>query len=319
MGWPAQGKVVRHQAGLPGLLWEVSGTHPGAAPMSSGGPPELLAERGETLVLPTEGSGSKGGKEGEPSWFLILRSRHWREAAVGAGTFLSSRRFWETGDSCGAGRRQASLLFPPLGPCRRFPKQEALPSAAGRPPSKGSSPSDPRPSPPVSSLGICLRPQTLLRSPLPSNPSPPPPLFSPPSEPLAPLGPSPSPSDLRADTRLLPLTICFSLRPGSSFSSSSLRALGLFHPQPQNRLLAGALQARSGWSTHAPLPRPAWAQSPCSMRHKGPREGEDLGFPSNRPCRALILTSPAGPGSDAPCTVAWCSASQPSRVESHQR
>lgn len=178
MGWPAQGKVVRHQAGLPGLLWEVSGTHPGAAPMSSGGPPELLAERGETLVLPTEGSGSKGGKEGEPSWFLILRSRHWREAAVGAGTFLSSRRFWETGDSCGAGRRQASLLFPPLGPCRRFPKQEALPSAAGRPPSKGSSPSDPRPSPPVSSLGICLRPQTLLRSPLPSNPSPPPTLFS---------------------------------------------------------------------------------------------------------------------------------------------
>lgn len=55
--------MVRHQAGLPGLLWEVSGTHPGAAP-TGGGPPELKAQRGETLVLPTEGTGGKGRKEG---------------------------------------------------------------------------------------------------------------------------------------------------------------------------------------------------------------------------------------------------------------
>lgn len=58
------GKVVRHQAELPGLLWEVSGTHPGAAPAGGGRPPELMAQRGETLVLPDKGSGSKGGKEG---------------------------------------------------------------------------------------------------------------------------------------------------------------------------------------------------------------------------------------------------------------
>ena len=58
------GKVVRHQAELPGLLWEVSGTHPGATPVGGRGPPELMAQRGETLVLPDKGSGSKGGKEG---------------------------------------------------------------------------------------------------------------------------------------------------------------------------------------------------------------------------------------------------------------
>lgn len=54
---------MRHQAGLPGLLWEVSGTHPGAAPASRG-PPQCKAQGGETLVLPAWDAGNQGGREG---------------------------------------------------------------------------------------------------------------------------------------------------------------------------------------------------------------------------------------------------------------
>ena len=86
---PEEGKVVRPQAGLPGLLWEVSGTHPGAAPASRG-PPQVKAQRGQTLVLPAWGAGWQGEKEG-----VTIQVPHppfptLREVAVGAGTFLGS-------------------------------------------------------------------------------------------------------------------------------------------------------------------------------------------------------------------------------------
>lgn len=117
-GRPARGKVARHQAGLPGLLWEVSGTHPGAAPAGRG--LQSSGPREERPWCSWPGHREPGGGRGQPSWFHILRSRHSREAAVGAGTFLGSRRFWEIRGSCGAGLTPGLPSLPSLRP-RCFP------------------------------------------------------------------------------------------------------------------------------------------------------------------------------------------------------
>ena len=63
-GWPAWGKWLDTKQNFPASSGTFQGLIQGPPLRVGGGPPELMAQRGETLVLPDKGSGSKGGKEG---------------------------------------------------------------------------------------------------------------------------------------------------------------------------------------------------------------------------------------------------------------
>lgn len=178
--------MVRHQAGPLGFLWEVTGTHPGAAPAYRG-PPEYKAQKGETLVLPVWGRGSQGGKEG----VAILVPHPPFPTTEGGGCW--SRDFPEQQKVLG-NQRQLQGGADSRPPLSSLPLVPALPHShlsACFPPARRFSPTAP---PPHTLLSLRLVPlyQTIYLS---QTYLPPPPLNSfiphPHSEP-----PAPSPSAL---------------------------------------------------------------------------------------------------------------------------
>lgn len=179
---------------------------------------------------------------------------------MGAGTFLSSRRFWEIRDSYRAG------LTPSL-PFLPSPQSQLVPQAhlsflcpQGGPPPTAPLPSDLLSY--ISSLRIHLHPQTPSKSPLSSDPS---------------LSPNPHllPQSHCAHLVLFRLrqTMPPSLRPSPPFSDpfSSLRpftslrtCLPTSGPPPLNSLNP---HPSSDWKPPAPsssaLPNPRWTKQTC--------------------------------------------------------
>ena len=267
--------MVRHQAGLPGLLWEVSGTHPGAAP-TGGGPPELQAQRGETLVLPSEGAGSKGRKEGrEPSWSLITPFPTLEGGGCGSWDFPEQQKILGNQRQLRGGADSR----PPLSSLPSVPA--GSPSTPLFPPPRGG---PPQTAPPPSEFASTLRPSSSLLFPQILHPPTPPPTLSPPSEPLSSLGPSQTSSDLLPLPQTLSPPLDNLLLSQICLPPSDPPPSDSFIPPPSSDSEPPAPSlspSKPPWAERRhPLP-PIWAQSHFSTGRKAAGEWEGLGPPSS--------------------------------------